>query len=159
LYANGVADVVGAFAEKASGQVEWSGNFGSYFASNAFAKVTDPQCGGVASVLRPYCTLQALTDAQSGQILLQNPLPGKRGTLGRQTMYLPGQWSFDAAMSKTVRITESKSVQIRLDATNIFNHPVPSSPSFDLNGTTPFGFIQDKGNQRREFKGQLRINF
>jgi hypothetical protein len=74
-------------------------------------------------------------------------------------MYLPGQWSFDAAMSKSVRISESKSVQVRLDATNVFNHPVPNSPSFDINSTNPFGYIQDKGNQRREFKGQLRFSF
>jgi hypothetical protein len=159
LYENGVADVVGPFAEKASGKVQWDGAFGSYFDTNTFAKIADPQCGRVATELRPYCTLQAVTDAGSGQILLQNPLPGTRGTLGRQTMYLPGQWSFDAAMSKTVRIHESKSLQIRLDATNVFNHPTPNSPSFDLNSTNAFGFIQDKGNQRREFKGQLRFTF
>ena len=74
-------------------------------------------------------------------------------------MYLPGQWSFDGAMSKRLRISESKSFQIRVDATNVMNHPVPNNPSLDINSTNPFGFIQDKGNQRREFKGMLRFDF
>jgi hypothetical protein len=93
----------------------------------------------------------------SGKIVLQNPKPGTRGTLGRQT--LPGSWAFDAAMSKTVKITESKSLQIRMDSTNVFNHPVPDNPILNTNGTTPFGSIQTKGDQRRFFKGSVRFNF
>ena len=62
-------------------------------------------------------------------------------------------------MSKSVRITESKQLQIRLDSTNVFNHPVPSSPFLNINGNTPFGSIQDKGAQRRFFKGSVRLNF
>ena len=114
----------------------------------------------MAADLKQYCTLQAVTDAKTGQIVLQNPQPGKRGTLGRQTMSRPGQWSFDSAMGKTVRITESKSLQIRLDATNIFNHPLPNDPSLIINSTAnPFGSIQDKGTQHRQFKGQIRFSF
>jgi hypothetical protein len=158
LYANSTPDVVGPFSSKAFGKVEWNGDYGSYF-GDAFTKVADPQCAIVAADLKPYCTLQAISDAKTGQLLLQNPKPGTRGSLGRQTMELPGQWSFDASMSKTVRMSEYKSVQIRLDATNIFNHPTPNSPLFTLNSTNPFGFIQDKGNQIRQFKGQLRFNF
>jgi hypothetical protein len=174
LYANSVPDVVGPFSLK-SGKVNWNGDFGNYFAPNTFAKAADPQCAAVATELRPYCTLQAVTDAKTGQILLQNPKPGKRGTLGRQTLYLPGQWSFDAALSKRVRITESKSLQFRLDATNVLNHPVPylalgnnNNPpaGLNINSDVPFGFIQDKGTQAvqgsekfREFKAQLRFDF
>src|SRR6185436_5980675 len=85
LYANSAPDVVGSFSSKAFGQVDWNGNFGTYFA-NGFGKVGDPQCASVAVDLKPYCTLQAITDAKTGQIVLQNPQPGKRGTLGRQTL-------------------------------------------------------------------------
>ena len=158
LYGNGVADVVGPFSAKSFGGVQWNGDYGNYFGSD-FRKVTDPQCGLAAAELRPYCTLQAVTDAASGQILLQNPKPGTRGTLGRQTMELPGDWRFGAAMSKTVRINETKSVQVRMDAINVFNHPVPGAPDLNINSINPFGFIQAKGNQIRQFKGQLRLNF
>jgi len=79
-------------------------------------------------------------------------------------MEWPGAWQFDAAMSKSVKIKESKSVQFRIDATNIFNHPLmgtaaASSPNFNLNSTTPFGSVQAKGTQRRQFKAQLRFDF
>jgi hypothetical protein len=158
LYGNSVPDIVGPFPGKGFGNVQWNGNFGTYLGSS-FARVSDPQCAAVAAELKPYCTLQAVTIAQTGQILLQNPKPGTRGTLGRQTIELPGSWSFDAALSKSIKITESKSLLIRMDSTNVFNHPVPSNPIFNINGTTPFGSIQDKGDQRRFFKGSVRLNF
>jgi hypothetical protein len=158
LYGNSAPDVVGAFSSKGFGKVQWNGDFGTFFGSD-FSRVPDPQCATVAAELRSYCTLQAVTDAKSGQILLQNPRPGTRGTLGRQTMELPGSWTFDAAMSKTVRIAESKTLQIRMDATNVFNHPVPANPILNINGNTPFGSIQEKGDQRRFFKGSVRFNF
>jgi hypothetical protein len=163
LYGNGVPDVVGPFPAKPFGSVEWNGDSGNQFGSR-FAQVPDPQCGQLAADLKPYCTLQAITDAKTNQIVLQNPQPGHRGTLGQKTLELPGQWQFDSAVSKSIRITESKSLQFRMDATNIFNHPLlgttaATSPNFSLNSTTPFGSIQAKGTQRRQFKAQLRLNF
>jgi len=50
-------------------------------------------------------------------------------------------------------------LQFRFDSTNIFNHPVPSTPILNINGNMPFGSIQDKGTQRRFFKGSVRLNF
>ena len=86
-------------------------------------------------------------------------------------MEMPGIWSFDAAMGKNVRISESKSVTIRMDATNVLNHPnvgncsttsttpPQCNPVLNINGTNPFGFIQTKGDQIRQFKGTVRFNF
>ena len=164
LYANGVADVVGSFDAR-TGSVHWgepggSGQLaGGFFESGRFAKVDDPQCGRVAASLQSVCTLDAVMDTRTGQIVLQNPLPGKRGTLGRQTIENPGSWDFDANISKTFRLTESKSVQVRVDATNILNHPVPSNPSLSINSANPLGFISGKGTAHREFQGQLRLSF
>ncbi len=157
LYGGGVADIVAPFAD--GGKIGWDGRFGSYFGASTFRKIADPQCAQVASELRQYCTLQAVTDAGTGQIILQNPLPGKRGTLGRQTIELPGSWDFDAAMSKTVRISETKALTVRFDATNVLNHPVPGNPNLSINGDTPFGLVEAKGDQRRVFKAQLRFSF
>jgi hypothetical protein len=165
LYANSVADVVGNF-DLRKGTARWGDLGGSqqlvgnYFASGAFRKVEDPQCAALAQSqnLRSFCTLQAVADA-SGQIVLQNPKPGTRGNLGRQTFEFPGSWSFDANLSKSFRITESKTLQLRVDATNVFNHPVPSNPSLNINSANPFGYIADKTNDRRQFQGQLRLNF
>jgi hypothetical protein len=171
LYANSVPDIVGPFPVKPLSNLQWKGDSGSYFGSR-FAQVADPQCATVAVDLRPYCTLKAVTDANTGQILLQNPQPGRRGTLGQKTMELPGAWAFDAAMTKLFRITESKSLQFRLDATNVLNHPnigpqsscgsttVLCAPNLNINSTSqPFGNIQSKGLDHRQFKAQLRLNF
>ena len=75
LYDNGVADIVGPFSLNA-GKVQWDGDYGNYFGASSFGKVADPQCSAVAAELKPYCTLQAVTDAKTGQIVLQNPQPG-----------------------------------------------------------------------------------
>jgi len=60
--------------------------------------------------------------------------------------------------SKTIRIDESKSVQIRVDARNVLNHPILGNPSLNINNNpTPFGQISG-GNVTgaRQFQGQLR---
>ncbi len=162
LYGNSVPDIVGDFPR--DGKVNWVSvtnptdhNFGSYFGST-FSRVKDPQCASVAPQLTAFCTIQAVADS-NGKIVLQNPQPGTRGGLGLAALTLAGSWSFDASMGKTLRLTESKRLEIRMDSTNIFNHPVPSNPFLNINGSTPFGSIQDKGAQRRFFKGSVRLNF
>lgn len=73
---NSVPDIVGAFPR--NGRVNWNGQFGSYFGST-FARVADPQCSAIAASLQSLCTLQAVTNASTGQIVLQNPRPGTHG--------------------------------------------------------------------------------
>ena len=141
------------------GRVSWNGQFGNYFGTNTLGKKPDPQCALVAASLTNFCTLQAITDAKTGAILYQNPTPGNRGTAGRQTINLPGSWSFDAAMSKSVHLAESRTLQVRLDATNILNHPGITSPTLDINSTNNFGLITAKDGSKREFKASMRLTF
>jgi hypothetical protein len=163
LYAAGSPDIV-APVDLKSGSVHWgdalaSGQLvGGYFPTGSFNKVPDPQCAQLAASLQQFCSLDAVTDA-TGQIVLQNPQPGQRGTLGRRIIRLPGSWTFDTAMSKTFQLSESKSLQLRIDAENILNHPVPNAPTLDINGNDPIGYISGKGTQHRELKGQLRLSF
>ena len=158
LYANGVPDIVGDFPVKPFSDLVWSGDSGKYFGSR-FGQTADPQCSQIASELRPYCTLQAVTDSSTNQVVLQNAHPGQRGTLGQKTMELPGAWALDAAISKSFQIKEGKRVQVRMDATNIFNHPLLGNPTLNVNSTSPFGDISAKGDQRRQFKAQVRLDF
>src|SRR6266850_6724899 len=169
LYNNGTPDIVAPFDTK-SGKVQFTGGAsGSYFSRELYKQVTDPQCAALtAQNLRNACTLSAIADAKTGQILLQNPLPGTRGTLGQRAVEGPSRWRFDASLGKTVKITESKSVQIRMDATNVFNHPEPqpmttgaSVLNLNINDTN-FGLFtgpNPKNNAHREFQAQLRLNF
>jgi hypothetical protein len=47
---------------------------------------------------------------------------GTPGNASRRYFYGPGMENFDMALLKTLRITESKSLQFRLEGFNIFNH-------------------------------------
>jgi Carboxypeptidase regulatory-like domain/TonB dependent receptor len=51
----------------------------------------------------------------------QNTL-GTPGTAKRRYFYGPGMNNFDVALLKNVKLTESKSLQFRLEAFNVFNH-------------------------------------
>ena len=182
LYDNGTPDVVGPWNVR-GGQVLWGQNIGgaglggSYFGPvGTYQVVEDPQCapGGLLDTTDALgfnirtgvgggCPLRAIANS-SGQIVLQNPLPGKRGTLGQQTISLPGTWRLDGSLSKSFQLTESKQLQIRFDATNILNHPDPfttgmnATPELSINDLD-FGTMNQKGNQRRSFQGQLRFTF
>jgi hypothetical protein len=109
-----------------------------------------------------------VADAKTSQVLLQNPLPGKRGTLGLRGIEGPGRWRFDANISKSVKISETKNLQFRLDATDVLNHPEPNTPNtatsnliLDINAAN-FGLITGvnaKSTLHRQFQAQLRFNF
>lgn len=139
LYANGVPDIVGSFPFSQKG-VRWGLNAGTYtggmyFPSDAFMIDKDPQCKNtaiVAASLAANCTLGAVFDAKTGQPLLVHPLPGNQGNLGRYPLTGIWQPQFDMNASKSFRIGETKNVQLRVDASNVFNHPVPNTPQLSL---------------------------
>ena len=165
LYGLGTPDVVGPIDLK-SGKVVFANGAatGDYFQAGALVTERDPQCATVTTVqnLRNLCTLNAVKNAKTGQFVLQNPLPGKRGTLGQASVEGPGVWRFDANLKKSFRISESKSVQIRFDATNILNHPEPATPLLNSNAAANFGQITGanaKSTLHRQFQGQIRFTF
>lgn len=118
------------------------------------------------------CTLNAVAkqnpDGTVGAIMLQNPLPGQVGNMPLSMRSL-GKWRLDANVGKTFRISESKSVAIRFDASNVLNHPdlSDSQPQTGQSVNTPgvvFGRIPDKGGSLtgttpRTLQGQLRFTF
>ena len=166
LYANGTPDIVGPFNLK-SGGVQWVDSAivptATYFGSGALTSDDDPQCLSITTAqnLRSLCTLNAIFDANTGEILLRNPLPGQRGTLGQRAVQVPGRWRFDANMRKLITLSESKSVEFRIDASNVLNHPEPANPTLDINSNN-FGLITGaaaKSTQHRQFQAQLRLNF
>ena len=115
----------------------------------------------IAVAAASLCTLNAIKDAKTGQILLQNAKPGAFPTMGYGQIFGPGRWRFDANVSKSFRLTESKSLQIRLNATDVLNHPEPNTPSLNITGNaaTNFGVITGKSSLRRQLQAQLRFSF
>jgi hypothetical protein len=184
LYANGVPDFVGpagSFDTK-MGQVSWTpGAYSGNYFDNKYMRVTDPQCLAISSSLTTSCTLQAIAlvdhlDANgkpvAGPIVFQNAQPGTQGNFGRNNITNLGRWTVDAALTKQFKIAEGKSISIRIDATNVFNHPTPSfgssmvstktyianNPDMSLSSTNPFGYIDNKvGN--RNFQAKIRFDF
>jgi len=167
IYANGVADIVGSFDTK--GSVQWQNGAanGTYFMGGAVKQVQDPQCGTVTTLqnLRTSCTLNAVADSKTNQVILQNPLPGRRGNSGLRQLEGPGLWRFDANMSKSVKVGETKTIQFRVDALNVLNHPEPSTAAAnfitDINNAN-FGLITGvnaKTTLHRQFQAQLRFSF
>ncbi len=148
----------------------------------------DPQCsnlvGGADSMnfsLRDSCTLNALAKIvpagtpgafalaplADGTVryalpVLQNSLPGTQGTQGARMLRLPGRWFFDANISKTFRLSESKLLQFRIDANNILNHPNPGEPVFDV-GSADFGRVTANkvslSTSPRAFQAKIRLAF
>ena len=131
--------------------------------------MVDPQCRDASIVgladkmgtsLQSVCTLSALAarnpDGTAGEVLLKYPLPGQVGNLGRGNIKNFGQWFLDMNASKSFTLGESKSFQIRVDATNVLNHPVPNLPGLTAES---LGIITGKGDQTRAFQAQLRLNF
>ena len=186
-YGTTTPDVVAPFDVR-SGNLVWNGeaNRGTYF-GDSFVVVDDPQCAIAGNVSDPLntsttptsyslssvnCGLNAvarlvpagspgavtLPDNRVVQYVLVNPTPGKQGTLGLATVESQGVFRFDANMSKSFRIGETKSVQVRVDATNVLNHPNPPTPTFSINSEN-FGQVVGNKTGNRSFQGTLRLTF
>jgi hypothetical protein len=177
LYGNGVPDIVGPFDIKnhhfgwAEGSV--AGNmFADANGKALYTKVADPQCTNtnyVASFLARSCTLNAIADS-SGRVIFQTPLPGKVGTFGQNRFEDLGTWTADMAIQKRLRLGETKSMTVRMDASNIFNHPTPGlgggffaatagAPDLDMTTlTNAFGALTNKGGNR-QFQLKARVDF
>src|SRR5262249_1949604 len=113
LYANGRPDLVGPFPTR-EGSVTFAGTpaaSGAYWKPGTFSVDRDPQCGTIAGSLQSLCTLNAIKDTKTGQILLQNAQPGAFPTMGYGQIFGPGRWRFDANVSKSFKLSEVKTLQ------------------------------------------------
>ncbi len=82
---------------------------------------------------QPYFNTSAFTE---------NAL-GTPGTASRRFFYGPGMDNYDMAILKNLRLTESKSLQLRLEAFNVFNHAQffgPQSVDGNISSST-FGHV------------------
>ena len=172
------------------GNVKWDGpggNTGTFF-GDTYVTQKDPQCSDatlVAASLFPFCTLNSLAmkvssntpsaivlpDGTSVVNVLVNPKPGEIGTLGNRTLDSFGIFFLDGNVQKSFRLTESKQISLRVDATNILNHPQPNAPNFTVGATAAgvplaFGQIVGKGAAsftgppvQRNFQAQIRVTF
>ncbi len=169
IFANGTPDVVGPFDIKGKVAFPAGSSSGSYFMDGNLAQLTDPQCANVTTskTLEPHVRSCGRGFKNTNQILLQNPAPGVRGTLGFSSLQGPGRWRFDASAAKSVSLARGKPCQFRMDITNVFNHPEPNvstalnSAMMNINAAN-FGVISGasaKTSLHRQLQAQLKFEF
>ncbi len=97
----------------------------------------------------------------NGQVFF-NPAPGTVGALQRNYFTGPMIRSFDATASKITKITERVSAELRVDASNVFNHPTFTIGDQNINSTS-FGKITGTGaalsTSRRLLTVSATVNF
>jgi len=99
--------------------------------------------------------LQIHTNPRDGQpafnsSLFSLPALGTLGTAARRSFYGPGIENFDMTLTKSLRLSESKSLQFRLEAFNVLNHAQfygPASVDGNITSST-FGQVVSAASPR-----------
>jgi Carboxypeptidase regulatory-like domain/TonB dependent receptor-like, beta-barrel len=79
--------------------------------------------------------------------LFSNEQLGQFGTSRRRFFHGPGLNNFNMALLKTTKITESKELQLRLEAFNVFNHAQFTNPGGEINSSS-FGLVTSARDPR-----------
>ena len=139
-----------------TGKLTFVGNGVTYFPG--WTQVKDPSIGALTSTngVNTTSTNLAIQDA-SGHVVMQNPVPGQVGNVGRNTITGPNVLGLDVNLIKRVKVAESKEVEIRVDVVNVLNHPNFGNPTTNINSTS-FGQITSASGSRR-FTFNTRLSF
>jgi hypothetical protein len=92
--------------------------------------------------------------------LFSLPSLGQIGTADRRFFYGPGMANFDMALHKTIRFAESRSLELRIEAFNLFNHAQffgPAAVDGNINSAS-FGQIVS-AQAPREIQLAARLHF
>ena len=119
----------------------------------------------VTPSLQGLCNLNALYDS-SGNLVFRTPRPGEFGNF-RDQIFAPGRWDLDMALSKRIQLTEGLALEVRADATNVFNHAHPQDPNLSIQSGDDFGVIDGKNgvavefgqSTGRVFKARVRVDW
>jgi hypothetical protein len=85
---------------------------------------------------------------------------GTFGNVGRNTLITPAFQTFDLAIHKqiTMPFNENHSLQLRLEAFNVFNHPVWTAPNGNIT-SNQFGVITATAINMRQLQVGLKYKF
>jgi hypothetical protein len=85
------------------------------------------------------------------------PAAGQWGNAGRNTITGPTQFSLNGGLSRTFRVTERKSIDLRFDAANALNHVTFRSFNTTI-GSNNLGLLSSPSNMR-SLTATLRFRF
>jgi hypothetical protein len=115
---------------------------------------------GVTGTIRPEYTGAPLYTAPAGRFLNPAayiaPLPGQWGNAGRDSITGPAQFTLNASLGRTFRVSDRLNLDLRFDATNALNHVTFTSWNSIVN--TQFG-LPAGANAMRSLLTNLRLRF
>ncbi len=139
------------------GNWTWSGSFtiasGTPLTPYVLNSIADVARGSSGS-LRPDLTGLPLYPVNLSPGLWFNPAAfvtppvGQYGNAGRNIIIGPGTILFNMSMAKTIPFKDTKSLEFRVTANNVFNHPNYTGVDMNVNSPT-FGRLISAGNMRQ----------
>jgi hypothetical protein len=87
-----------------------------------------------------------------------NPTAGNVGSLQKRMFTGPNVFDMDAALVKSTRLNERWSVDLRIQALNVFNHPTFAFYSDNINGQQ-FGKVTSEGTTPRRLQFGVEVKF
>lgn len=116
---------------------------------------------GVTGTIRPDYTGAPLYAAPSGFSLnpaaYTAPGPGRWGNAGRNSITGPVQFTLNASMGRTFRLTDRLNLDLRVDSTNALNHVTYTSWNTTINNAQ-FG-LPTAANAMRSMQLMMRVRF
>jgi trimeric autotransporter adhesin len=145
-----------SWAQKLLGGFAWTGNItlasGFPFSSRIFGSGVDLGRGVTGSARPDLVPGQAIQISNPGidewfNVNAFVAPTGPFGDAGRNIIIGPGTISVNMAFSKTIQVKEMQSLELRLSANNVFNHPNFTSIDTTL-GSPTFGQVTAAGAMR-----------
>lgn len=104
-------------------------------------------------------TIQRWFDASAFTVVPSNS--GIYGNCGRNILRGPGEDNWDASMMKDLHFTESRFLELRADAFNVFNHPWLGQPNTNIQSPSTVGVIGNTAvsANSRELQGSVKVYF
>ena len=116
---------------------------------------------GFTGTIRPDRTGSSIYAAPAGLNLnpaaYTAPAAGQWGSAGRDSITGPDQFTLNASMSRTFRVEAHYNLDVRIDSTNLLNHPVFTAWDTTIN-STQFG-LPASANAMRSLQATLRLRY
>jgi hypothetical protein len=116
---------------------------------------------GITGSLRPDVTGASLYENSSNRNLnllaYAAPVPGQWGNAGRNSITGPGQFALNASLVRTFHVAERVTMDLRVDATNVLNHP--TFPSWNTVVTSSQYGLPVNANAMRTIQPSIRVRF
>ncbi len=114
--------------------------------------------GGLSWLNGDATTLIPSATSPGGLAGFSQPLYGNQGTSGRNHLRLDGLTDLDAALAKSIRVTEGKNLELRWEVFNVLNHPNMSG--FQNTFTSgAFGTYTGTATNMRQMQVAARFRF